>query len=301
MDTPSQSFSAETWVDAKLLHDIQSAATNRWVYAKMLKVEVEKITDANNVCFAYMNDRFAIAFPRSGVHTWIWQKGKLCHMHTHTQAFMTIAYSRYMAGPASYLPQERDLHQVSQRRECYCWWHYRWRAVRILRVAVLNSLLTLLQVALRASTWNATLYLECQGGHVCNCGGWPQRYDSYVLTFSTGIDIDKLGTRALVSKYGGTCDLFDLHTQRGKLITTYSSEDTKSRPAGGFGTKFVAYAQGVLFGSVNGCVLVWDTVKSAVVYGLAHEEGVSTHPGLSQVPDHELLCPRRYHHGGDCE
>jgi len=36
---------------------------------------------------------------------------------------------------------------------------------------------------------------------------------------------------------------------------------------------FATQGQAVLFGSVDGCVLVWDKDKGAIVYGLAHEEG----------------------------
>ncbi|KAG6898222.1 hypothetical protein C0992_002236 [Termitomyces sp. T32_za158] len=40
----------------------------------------------------------------------------------------------------------------------------------------------------------------------------------------------------------------------------------------GFGAVFATEGQAVLFGSVEGCVLVWDRKKAVIVYGLEHEE-----------------------------
>jgi len=42
---------------------------------------------------------------------------------------------------------------------------------------------------------------------------------------------------------------------------------------GGFGAVFATQGQAILFGSVEGCALVWDMKKGVIVYGLEHEEG----------------------------
>lgn len=61
---------------------------------------------------------------------------------------------------------------------------------------------------------------------------------------------------------------------KGSIEQSYSSADTE-RNVAGFGAIFATKGQAILFGSVDGCVLVWDRKKGTVVYGLEHEEGVS--------------------------
>lgn len=57
---------------------------------------------------------------------------------------------------------------------------------------------------------------------------------------------------------------------------SYACKETELRPTGGFGALFATRGQAILFGSVEGCVLVWDKKKAAIVYGLEHEEGGSS-------------------------
>ncbi|KAG6873364.1 hypothetical protein C0995_016473 [Termitomyces sp. Mi166 len=52
---------------------------------------------------------------------------------------------------------------------------------------------------------------------------------------------------------------------------TRGSQSSSSLP-GGFGAVFATEGQAVLFGSLEGCVLVWDRKKAVIVYGLEHEE-----------------------------
>jgi hypothetical protein len=49
----------------------------------------------------------------------------------------------------------------------------------------------------------------------------------------------------------------------------------------GFPAVFATNGQAVLYGTVNGCALVWDRKKGAIVYGLKHPEG--THLNSSIV------------------
>ncbi|KAJ3907199.1 hypothetical protein F5879DRAFT_796217 [Lentinula edodes] len=60
--------------------------------------------------------------------------------------------------------------------------------------------------------------------------------------------------------------------QRGKLEQSYTNKDTESNPhqLRSFGACFIARGQGVLFGDIKGCALIWDTRKGSLVYGLDH-------------------------------
>ncbi|KAG6845203.1 hypothetical protein H0H87_012530 [Tephrocybe sp. NHM501043] len=60
----------------------------------------------------------------------------------------------------------------------------------------------------------------------------------------------------------------------GAVEQSFSCKETEARSAqaGSFGAVFATEGQAVLFGSVEGCVLVWDRKKAAIVYGLEHEE-----------------------------
>jgi hypothetical protein len=79
----------------------------------------------------------------------------------------------------------------------------------------------------------------------------------------------------LVSQIGGAARLLSIRQtdKKGSVERSYSCKETEARPNGGFGAVFATQGQAVLYGSVEGCVLVWDRKKGAVVYGLAHEEG----------------------------
>lgn len=61
---------------------------------------------------------------------------------------------------------------------------------------------------------------------------------------------------------------------KGSVEQLYTCKETEARPSAGFGANFATKGQAVLFGSVEGCVLIWDKKKAAIVYGLEHEEGV---------------------------
>lgn len=87
------------------------------------------------------------------------------------------------------------------------------------------------------------------------------------------IDLNASGTCALVTQTGGVARLVDLQAdRRGQVTAVYGNTETETRPSGDSGAAFVANGQGVLHGSSGGCVLVWDTKKGSLVYGLEHEE-----------------------------
>ncbi|KAJ3829754.1 hypothetical protein F5878DRAFT_527049, partial [Lentinula raphanica] len=63
--------------------------------------------------------------------------------------------------------------------------------------------------------------------------------------------------------------------KRGRLEQSYMNKDTESSPQRqhNFGACFTARGQGVLFGDIKGCALIWDTKKGSLVYGLDHVPG----------------------------
>jgi hypothetical protein len=91
---------------------------------------------------------------------------------------------------------------------------------------------------------------------------------------STALDLNPAGTHVLVSQVGGSARLLSIRQtdNKGSVEHSYSCKEIEARP-NGFGAVFATQGQAVLFGSVEGCVLVWDKDKGAIVYGLAHEEG----------------------------
>ena len=78
-----------------------------------------------------------------------------------------------------------------------------------------------------------------------------------------------------MSQIGGSAQLLSIRQtdKKGSVELSYSCKETEARPNSGFGAVFATQGQAVLFGCVEGCVLVWDRKKGAIVYGLAHEEG----------------------------
>jgi len=61
----------------------------------------------------------------------------------------------------------------------------------------------------------------------------------------------------------------------GTVEHTYTSEKVQSQAIKqkGFPAVFATRGQAVLYGTVNGCALVWDRKKCQIVYGLKHPEG----------------------------
>jgi hypothetical protein len=63
---------------------------------------------------------------------------------------------------------------------------------------------------------------------------------------------------------------------KGNIEQVYSGKEADARVDNAFGAVFAGRGQAVLFGSVDGCVLVWDRKKGHVVYGMDHGEGMVT-------------------------
>lgn len=66
------------------------------------------------------------------------------------------------------------------------------------------------------------------------------------------------------------------HDRDNVVEQTYNLPGIDRRWPSDFGAVFATRGQAVLYGTVEGCVMVWDKKKAAVVYGLEHDEGMSS-------------------------
>lgn len=100
---------------------------------------------------------------------------------------------------------------------------------------------------------------------------------------STSIDVHPSGLYLLVGQQGGEANLITLRPNecKGSVERVYTSAKLQSMTTLGFPAVFATNGQAVLYGTVNGCALVWDRKKGAIVYGLKHPEG--THLNSSIV------------------
>jgi len=91
------------------------------------------------------------------------------------------------------------------------------------------------------------------------------------------LDVNPSGSLALVAQAGGRAHLVAVKQteKKGKIEQVYAikDEDLVSQLKHEFGAVFANDGQKVLFGSMNGCVLVWDKMKGDVMCGLDHCEG----------------------------
>ncbi|KAI5899208.1 WD40 repeat-like protein [Schizophyllum commune H4-8] len=88
----------------------------------------------------------------------------------------------------------------------------------------------------------------------------------------TSIDIDQVqgSGRALVSLANGHAVLYDLRPGAAGVERVYAPEGRPAAPS--FGALFAAGGKAVVHGTARGCVLVWDTAKAQVVYGMNNSE-----------------------------
>lgn len=61
---------------------------NQWQWAKILDAGTERRSDDDHICLAYMRDRIAVSFPRTGVKVWVWLKGRNVLMSTYKAIHM---------------------------------------------------------------------------------------------------------------------------------------------------------------------------------------------------------------------
>lgn len=92
--------------------------------------------------------------------------------------------------------------------------------------------------------------------------------------YRCSIDVNPSSGHALVGQTGGCAHLVGID-QKGKIEQVYTTKDIDTEAKGNyeFGAVFASRGQTILFGSVEGCVLVWDRNNADVIYGLDHGEG----------------------------
>ncbi|KAJ4463345.1 hypothetical protein C8J55DRAFT_532102 [Lentinula edodes] len=95
---------------------------------------------------------------------------------------------------------------------------------------------------------------------------------AFLKTKISSIDVNPSKTNALITCHGVSRLIGLQAEQRGRLEQSYTNKDTESNPhqLRSFGACFIARGQGVLFGDIKGCALIWDTKKGSLVYGLDH-------------------------------
>jgi len=113
---------------------------------------------------------------------------------------------------------------------------------------------------------------------------------------SQHIDTDLSGNNALVSGENFGC-LVRLRAadsggpKAGDIARTFALP-AHNKITGNAAALFVAQGQGVVFGCVDGCLLVWDTRKGTLVYGLEHEsESERIYCSHSRLVHYLILVP----------
>jgi hypothetical protein len=77
--------------------------------------------------------------------------------------------------------------------------------------------------------------------------------------------------QALIAQAGGSACLVSLGLQDEKRVgQSYLETDLRD---GSLGAIFTTQGKTVVFGAVDGCLLVWDAQKGGILYGMEHEDG----------------------------
>lgn len=129
--------------------------------------------------------------------------------------------------------------------------------------------------------------------------GGPARQYANIYRKILSIEIDPTGRWALMGLVGDTARMLSL-TNAKEEHRRYSNWDIENRSDTGFGAIFAAQGQGILFGSIDGCALVWDTKTGNLVYGLDHHDGdvvraVSSFDGTATTKGYLLSGTQRGH------
>ncbi|ETW85403.1 hypothetical protein HETIRDRAFT_407473 [Heterobasidion irregulare TC 32-1] len=94
------------------------------------------------------------------------------------------------------------------------------------------------------------------------------------------IDINSSGSHALVAQMGGRTHLVGIRQDdnKGLVEQAYVLKDAELQAKANydFGASFTSKGKGVLFGCVDGNVIVWDKNKAEPMCGLDHGEDVVT-------------------------
>ncbi|KAK2460668.1 hypothetical protein APHAL10511_007138 [Amanita phalloides] len=112
----------------------------------------------------------------------------------------------------------------------------------------------------------------------CEIPNGTLRAYSFLHKTITSLDMSPTGSHVLVGQTGGRARLVSTRQSgnRGAVEVLYSLREQGQQPeddeSGYPGAIFAATGQAVLFGTVGGCVLVWDRNRATVSYGLEHDK-----------------------------
>lgn len=113
----------------------------------------------------------------------------------------------------------------------------------------------------------------------CEIPNGTLRAYSFLHKAITSLDMNPSGSHVLVGQVGGRARLVSTRQSgnRGAVEVSYSLKEQLQQPgdihSGYPGAIFAAAGRTVLYGSVDGCVLVWDRSRAIVSYGLEHGKG----------------------------
>ncbi|KAF5386987.1 hypothetical protein D9615_001964 [Tricholomella constricta] len=195
------------------------SGVNHWQWAKVLDAgKNDRRSEDDQVCLAYMRDRIAVSFPRTGVKVWVWSKGTWQSQRSILRQNVTAI--RFVEDGAALVGGTRD-----------------------------------------GVLW----YCEIPNGTL--------RAYAFLKSKIHSLDLTPSGSHVLVG-VGTSAALVGIRRpdSKGTIEQAFTCKEMESRPGGGFGAVFATEGQAVLFGSVEGCALVWDRKRGAIVYGLEHEE-----------------------------
>ncbi|EKM56030.1 uncharacterized protein PHACADRAFT_257049 [Phanerochaete carnosa HHB-10118-sp] len=133
----------------------------------------------------------------------------------------------------------------------------------------------------------------------CQVPNGTLRASAFLRSKLFALDVDPRGTHALAAQ-AGSCILVNItHEGQGQVEQAYSPEESEVQAGAAydFGALFAARGASLLFGSTQGCVLVWDRASGAIIHGLCHGEdhsiqAVASFDG-SQVSDGHILTGTR--------
>ncbi|KAJ7090395.1 hypothetical protein B0H15DRAFT_838468 [Mycena belliarum] len=105
----------------------------------------------------------------------------------------------------------------------------------------------------------------------CAVPNGTMRVYAFIQSSITSIDINPTGTHALITQASGSACIVALGAQEERrVVRSYLEQEVRDGVPGGI---FATEGQAVVFGALEGCLLVWDTQKGVVVYGMQHAEG----------------------------
>ncbi|EDR10889.1 uncharacterized protein LACBIDRAFT_293378 [Laccaria bicolor S238N-H82] len=108
----------------------------------------------------------------------------------------------------------------------------------------------------------------------CEIPNGTLRVYCFLKTRITSLDVSPTGLHLLAGQTTGDAQLVTIRKEekKGTLDQNYTCKELDGESGNAFGPVFATKGQAILFANIEGCVLVWDRKKGAIVYGLEHDE-----------------------------